>query len=209
MRFQLSGWLAALPFCCISVHADELPHFEPQVIDAKVAIGYGTALEDVDGDGKLDILLADKQQFVWYRNPDWQRFVIAENLTESDNVCIAARDLDGDGRVEIAVGASGIQAIPRIRARFSTWSRPRTVRSNGRLSNCIMNRSCTACVGYGLVMSTCLSWRRCMVVEIAVAMEPVLACWHIIHRRTPRNLGKPSCWKTRCMSRITLIAGSG
>lgn len=81
-----------------------LPHFESQVIDAKVAIGYGTVLEDVDGDGKTDILLADKQQFVWYRNPTWQRFVMAENLTERDNVCIAARDIDGDGRVEVAVG---------------------------------------------------------------------------------------------------------
>tara|TARA_R110000868_G_scaffold355182_2_gene616526 strand:- start:20417 stop:21364 length:948 start_codon:yes stop_codon:yes gene_type:complete len=31
--------------------------------------------------------------------------VIAENLTERDNVCIAARDIDGDGKVEVAVGA--------------------------------------------------------------------------------------------------------
>jgi len=30
---------------------------------------------------------------------------MVENLTESDNVCIAARDIDGDGRVEVAVGA--------------------------------------------------------------------------------------------------------
>lgn len=30
---------------------------------------------------------------------------MARNLTEQDNVCIAARDLDGDGRVEVAVGA--------------------------------------------------------------------------------------------------------
>jgi hypothetical protein len=30
---------------------------------------------------------------------------MAENLTQSDNVCIAAEDIDGDGRVEVAVGA--------------------------------------------------------------------------------------------------------
>lgn len=81
------------------------PKFEAQVIDDNVAIGYGLAIGDVDGDKKPDILLADKKQFVWYRNGDWKRFVIADNLTESDNVCIAARDLDGDGRVEVAVGA--------------------------------------------------------------------------------------------------------
>lgn len=81
------------------------PKFEEQVIDDNVAIGYGLAIGDVDGDRKPDILLADKKQFVWYRNGDWKRFVMVDNLTESDNVCIAARDIDGDGKVEVAVGA--------------------------------------------------------------------------------------------------------
>lgn len=79
--------------------------FVAQEIDSNVSIGYGIAIGDVDGDGKPDILLADKKEFVWYRNGDWKRFVLAENLTESDNVCIAARDIDGDGIVEVAVGA--------------------------------------------------------------------------------------------------------
>ena len=82
-----------------------VPRFEAQVIDDNISIGYGLALGDVDGDGKPDILLADKKQFVWYRNGDWKRFVMIDNLTEYDNVCIAARDLDGDGKVEVAVGA--------------------------------------------------------------------------------------------------------
>ncbi len=83
---------------------DAVPSFRAEVIDSKVIIGYGTAIGDVDGDGKPDILLADKKQFVWYQNPSWKRHVLAENLTEKDNVCIAARDIDGDGKVEIAVG---------------------------------------------------------------------------------------------------------
>lgn len=81
------------------------PKFDPQVIDANVEIGYGVAIGDVDGDGKADILLADKKQFVWYRNGDWKKFVMVDNLTAADNVCIAARDIDGDGKVEVAVGA--------------------------------------------------------------------------------------------------------
>jgi len=83
----------------------EPPKFDIQVMDDKIEIGYGLAIGDVNGDKKPDILLADKKQFVWYRNGDWKRFVMVDNLTTSDNVCIAARDIDGDGRVEVAVGA--------------------------------------------------------------------------------------------------------
>ena len=79
--------------------------FEAQTIDAAISIGYGLALGDVDGDGKPDILLADKKQFVWYRNGDWKRFVMVDSLTEYDNVCIAARDLDGDRTRHLRRGA--------------------------------------------------------------------------------------------------------
>ena len=92
-----------LGLAALSVQAQS--SFRTQTVDDKVQIGYGLAIGDVDGDKKPDILLADKKQFVWYRNGDWKRFVLVENLTTSDNVCIAARDIDGDGKVEIAVGA--------------------------------------------------------------------------------------------------------
>lgn len=98
--FILLQLLAALLF-----HTPPVIRFDGQTIDDNIAIGYGLAIGDVDGDKKPDILLADKKQFVWYRNGDWKRFVLADSLTEYDNVCIAARDLDGDGRVEVAVGA--------------------------------------------------------------------------------------------------------
>ncbi|RAJ94042.1 VCBS repeat protein [Larkinella arboricola] len=86
------------------------PSFKVQVIDNQIDIGYGLAIGDVDGDRKPDILMADQKEIVWYRNPgkrdaDWSRHVMAQNLTPQDNVCIAARDIDGDGKVEVAVGA--------------------------------------------------------------------------------------------------------
>lgn len=101
----MPGSLLILAIFRLVLDSSQPPAFEAQLIDNNVAIGYGLAIGDVDGDGKPDILLADKKQFVWYRNGDWKRFVMIENLTESDNVCIAARDIDEDGKVEVAVGA--------------------------------------------------------------------------------------------------------
>jgi hypothetical protein len=79
--------------------------FKEQTIDDKIQIGYGLAIADVNGDRKPDVVLVDKQQVVWYENPTWQKHVIAEKLTAIDHVCIAAQDIDGDGKAEIAVGA--------------------------------------------------------------------------------------------------------
>lgn len=102
--------LALLPpalLVCVAAaaRAQATPNFKEEVIDANVGIGYGLALADVDGDGRTDILLADKDVIAWYQNPKWTKHIMAEKLTEKDHVCIAARDIDGDGRAEVAVGA--------------------------------------------------------------------------------------------------------
>ena len=91
--------------------ADDQPSFQRQTIDNEIKIGYGLAIGRVDKDELLDILLADKKEIVWYQNPGtasepWKKHVIARNLTAKDNVCLAARDITGDGLVEIAVGAN-------------------------------------------------------------------------------------------------------
>ncbi len=80
------------------------PRFESVVIDAGVGIGYGVAAEDVNGDALTDVVLVDRDVVAWYRNPTWERQVVAQRLSAKDHVCIAVRDTDGDGRAEVAVG---------------------------------------------------------------------------------------------------------
>jgi len=88
-----------------SVSADPIPEFKWRAVEIdKIQIGYGLQLADVNGDGKTDIVLADKNTIQWYENPQWTKHIIARDLTQRDNVCITARDIDGDGKCEIAVG---------------------------------------------------------------------------------------------------------
>lgn len=108
LRFIFAGVAAS----SIAIADDSsVPQFTTQSIDPDISIGYGIAIGEVDGDGQPDILLADKTEIVWYQNPGkrgerWNRHVMARNLTAKDNVCIAARDVTGDGLVEVAVGAN-------------------------------------------------------------------------------------------------------
>ena len=81
------------------------PVFHSIEIDRHVEIGYGLAIADVDGDKNPDVLLADKHLIVWYQHQTWEKHIMAENLTPLDHVCLAASDIDGDGKAEVAVGA--------------------------------------------------------------------------------------------------------
>lgn len=104
-RVVLSALVTLVAIVRSADAASPEPRFRAVNVDTNITIGYGLALADVDGDRRTDIILCDKSQVAWYRNPSWQKHVIAEKLTALDHVCVAAADIDGDGRAEIAVGA--------------------------------------------------------------------------------------------------------
>ncbi len=102
-----SSVFASLVTCVFAqVQAGEFPAFRTQTIDRAVGeVCYALAAADVDGDEKLDVVAATEDAVLWYRNPTWERRTVVKGATRPDNVCLAAHDLDGDGRIDFAVGA--------------------------------------------------------------------------------------------------------
>jgi hypothetical protein len=80
--------------------------FREQQIASDFGVGYAVATGDVNGDGRTDILAINGTDLVWFEAPGWQKHVMISGLTPKDNVCLAPHDIDRDGRLDVALGAS-------------------------------------------------------------------------------------------------------
>jgi hypothetical protein len=74
-------------------------------LPTELGVGYAVRLIDMNGDSRLDIAIVDKTRILWLENPSWREHVILEGQTKPDNVCFAPHDIDGDGRLDFALGA--------------------------------------------------------------------------------------------------------
>jgi hypothetical protein len=94
--------VAAAPAAAQSV----LPRFKDQVIDPAVGVVYAMAVADINADGKPDIICVTEQpdQVVWFENPTWKKRAVVEKQPRLP-VCIQPFDVDGDGKVELILGA--------------------------------------------------------------------------------------------------------
>jgi hypothetical protein len=81
------------------------PAFSVQEIEKGLGVGYAVLPVDLNHDGRTDLVVVDQTRVVWYENPTWKRRTILQGQTAPDNVCVAAHDIDGDGRIDLALGA--------------------------------------------------------------------------------------------------------
>ncbi|MGF1579206.1 MAG: FG-GAP repeat domain-containing protein [Gemmataceae bacterium] len=83
----------------------QFPTFRIKEVEKSLGVGYAVRIADVNNDKKQDIVVVDRRRVVWYENPSWKRRTIIQDATKPDNVCIAVHDIDGDGKVDFALGA--------------------------------------------------------------------------------------------------------
>jgi hypothetical protein len=79
--------------------------FRTQEIQKDFGVVYAVLVEDVNHDGNPDIVAINHTQVAWFENPTWRRHIILDGVTKKDNVCIAAEDIDRDGKLDFALGA--------------------------------------------------------------------------------------------------------
>ena len=106
MRRSLIGFFGCLSLIAVSAHSADLPKFTAEEIDRHVGnVCYAVTTADVNGDGRLDAVAVAEDAVYWYENPSWSRHTIIKDATERDNVCIQPHDIDGDGKIDFALGA--------------------------------------------------------------------------------------------------------
>jgi hypothetical protein len=101
--------LLVVSFGASALAASQTPSatFRAQEIASDFGVGYAVQIADVNGDTRPDIVAISGTQLVWFENPTWRKHVaLDEGSTPEDNVCIAPHDIDRDGRVDVAVGAT-------------------------------------------------------------------------------------------------------
>ncbi|MEM7476120.1 MAG: VCBS repeat-containing protein [Planctomycetota bacterium] len=102
--FLISTALFYLCLCCQPLLAQI--NFETEELPTELKVGYAVRPIDFNQDGKLDIGIVDSKRVLWLENPTWKEHVIYSTPdAKFDNVCFAPHDVNGDGKIDLALGA--------------------------------------------------------------------------------------------------------
>ncbi|MGH9843701.1 MAG: FG-GAP repeat domain-containing protein [Blastocatellia bacterium] len=80
--------------------------FKEQIVDPSAGVGYAVTVADLNHDRKPDIVVVTENpdQVVWYENPSWKKRIIVAGVPKLP-VCVQPLDVDGDGKLELMLGA--------------------------------------------------------------------------------------------------------
>lgn len=101
-------WIALLCFSLPLMPSAEAAGFDFEIVQIDPQPGkvvYAVTAADVDDDGRTDAVAVTEEDVFWYQAPDWKRHVILSGQTATDNVCIVPQEIDGDGKIDFALGA--------------------------------------------------------------------------------------------------------
>jgi hypothetical protein len=84
----------------------DIAELKPEELTTRLTVGYAVRAIDINADKRLDIAIVDSKRILWLENPSWTEHVVYETAqAKFDNVCFAPWDINGDGRVDLALGA--------------------------------------------------------------------------------------------------------
>jgi hypothetical protein len=86
---------------CLSLPAQ----WRMQELATQLGVVYAIQIHDMNGDSRPDIVAINNTQAMWLENPTWKKHILQDGGLEKDNVAFGMHDIDGDGRLDMALAA--------------------------------------------------------------------------------------------------------
>ena len=114
--------------CVASIHVQDAAQpfaaFRMEEFDTGFKVCWSLLVEDVNGDGKKDIIVVSPTGVVWCEGPTWKRHVmVAEGATKPNSMTLSAIRADG-GRLNFVLGGGWKPPFPTGSESSAVWLQP-------------------------------------------------------------------------------------